>query len=161
MEIPRYALLAVAAGVLIAAGWASTRSHPSIALDQDCGPLVEDLRREPSSATRALASACLGLRGDATGARSALGGDRVAARMAFDLVHHIADDGDDARTFEVMALVVEADPDHYQALYHAGIGARQLGRDVIARAYLERFLSIYPADDGFTRNARAVLDALP
>ncbi len=74
--------------------------------------------------------------------------------------HPVADAGDDESAGPIMWLVVEYQPDNYMALYHAGISEYILGHADLARANLERFLTIYHAEDGWRANARTVLERL-
>ena len=69
----------------------------------------------------------------------------------------MADAGDDIAAAPIMNLVLESWPNHFQALYHAGISDSALGHRDRARRHLTAFLDLYKQDDGFTRNARAAL----
>jgi tetratricopeptide (TPR) repeat protein len=111
------------------------------------------------------AAGCWALAGKIDEARSALGRapeqDRWrAAGIVFDLAHPVADAGDDIAAAPIMNLVVESWPDHYQALYHAGISDYALGHAERARRHLTRFLQLYKEEDYFTRNARDALAKL-
>jgi hypothetical protein len=81
-----------------------------------------------------------------------------AAGIVFDIVHPVADAGDDQSAGPMMRLVLRYWPDNFQALYHAGMAEYGVGDLAQARVHLERFLELYQADDGWTRNAREVLD---
>lgn len=83
-----------------------------------------------------------------------------AAGIVFDIGHPVADMGDDRSAGPIMELVVEFWPNHYQALYHAGASNYALGRYDRARRYLQDFLAHYDVDDGFSRNARSILERL-
>jgi hypothetical protein len=80
-----------------------------------------------------------------------------AAGIVFDIVHPVADAGDDQSAGPMMRLVLEYTPDNFMALYHAGMSEYALKEHDRARAHLERFLELYKADDGWTGNARQVL----
>ena len=76
-----------------------------------------------------------------------------AAGIVFDVAHPIADAGDDRSAGPIMGLVVEFWPNHYMALYHAGMASYGLGYAELARKYLEEFLALYEQDDGWRSNA--------
>jgi serine/threonine protein kinase len=80
-----------------------------------------------------------------------------SAGIVFDLAHPVADAGDDIAAASIMNLVLESWPNHFQALYHAGISDFALGHQERARSHLTEFLKLYKEEDGFTRNARAAL----
>ena len=80
-----------------------------------------------------------------------------SAGIVFDLAHPVADAGDDIAAAPIMNLVLESWPNHFQALYHAGISDFALGHQERARLHLAEFLKLYKEEDGFTRNARAAL----
>jgi hypothetical protein len=108
---------------------------------------------------------CWALAGRIEDARSALARvpqeDRWrAAGVVFDLAHPVADAGDDIAAAPIMNLVLESWPNHFQALYHAGMSDSALGHGDRARTHLTEFLRLYKADDGFTRNARTALAKL-
>ena len=110
----------------------------------------------------AYAAACLALAGRIDGAREAIAGLPVAERpraagVVFDVAHPIADAGDDRSAGPIMGLVVEFWPDHYMALYHAGMASYGLGYSLLAKQYLQKFLELYEQDDGWRSNAEQVL----
>lgn len=80
--------------------------------------------------------------------------------VVFDVAHPVADAGDDLSAGPIMELVVEFWPNHYMALYHAGMSRYALGQPARARDHLETFLMYYEQNDGWTRNARQVLEEL-
>ena len=80
-----------------------------------------------------------------------------AAGIVFGVGHPVADAGDDLSAGPIMELVVEFWPNHYMALYHAGISRYQLGEPEAARRHLNAFLEHYEQEDGWTANARHVL----
>lgn len=82
------------------------------------------------------------------------------AGIVFNVAHPVADMGDDEAAGPIMALVVEFWPNHYQALYHAGMARYATGDLDAALDYLTAFLAHYDIDDGFTANAKTVLARL-
>ncbi|HTO96019.1 MAG TPA: serine/threonine-protein kinase [Myxococcales bacterium] len=111
------------------------------------------------------AAGCWALAGRIAEARSALGQVPApqrwrAAGVVFDLAHPVADAGDDIAAAPIMNLVLESWPNHFQALYHAGMSDYALGHLDRAKAHLTDFLRLYKEEDGFTRNAREALAKL-
>ncbi len=80
-----------------------------------------------------------------------------AAAIVFDIVHPVADAGDDKSAGPMMRLVLDYAPDNFMAVYHAGMSEHAVGDNALAHKHLTRFLQLYTADDGWTRNAREVL----
>jgi hypothetical protein len=108
---------------------------------------------------------CWALAGKIGEARALL--DRVdadqrwrAAGIVFDLAHPVADSGDDVAAGPIMNLVLESWPNHYMALYHAGMSDHALGNGTRARTHLSEFLRLYSNEDGFRHNAQKVLAQL-
>lgn len=126
------------------------------------------LRNRPAPATsdgQGYSAACYALGGKIELARATI--DRLAAvdraaaaDIVFNVAHPVADAGDDRSAGPIMALVIEYIPDHYMALYHAGMSEYALGQPALARTHLKSFLSYYKEDDGWTRSARDVLARL-
>lgn len=83
-----------------------------------------------------------------------------AAGVVFETGHPAADAGDDVAAGPLMELVVEYWPNHYMALYHAGAARFELGDYDVSAGYLRRFLAEYHTDDGWSRNARAMLEKI-
>jgi hypothetical protein len=81
----------------------------------------------------------------------------TAANIVFSVAHPVADAGDDRSAGPIMELVVDYIPDHYMALYHAGMSEYALGQHALARKHLEAFLTYYQQNDGWTGQARAAL----
>jgi len=123
------------------------------------------LRADPAPATtvgQADAAACYALAGKITQAKRTLDALAEAERMAaanqvFNIVHPVADQGDDAATGPIMRLVLDYTPDNFMALYHAGMAELQSGDVVSAKTHLLRFLDIYRAGDGWVQSAERVL----
>jgi hypothetical protein len=89
------------------------------------------------------------------------GDDRVrAAGIVFDVGHPVADAGDDESAGPIMELVLRYWPNHYMALYHAGIAEFRTGKRELARKNLEEFLRQYTQNDGWTASARSTLKEL-
>jgi hypothetical protein len=83
-----------------------------------------------------------------------------AAGIVFDVGHPVADAGDDRSAGPIMELVVDYWPDHFMALYHAGMAEYMLGQHALAKRNLEAFLRIYKVTDGWRANAVEVLARL-
>jgi hypothetical protein len=80
--------------------------------------------------------------------------------IVFDVAHPVADAGDDRAAGPIMELVVKHWPNHYMALYHAGMSAYTLEQHDRARSHLGAFLKSYSGDDGWRHNAIEVLKRL-
>ena len=111
------------------------------------------------------AAACFALAGRIESARTFITAlepsDRwKAAAIVFDIGHPIADAGDDRSAGPIMGLVVEFWPQHYMALYHAGMANYSIGETRLARRQLEQFLELYRPADGWRANAIEVLQRL-
>jgi len=125
-------------------------------------------RQHPAPSTldgQGFSAACYALGGKVDLARDVI--DRLAARdryqaagIVFNVAHPVADAGDDRSAGPIMELVVDYIPNHYMALYHAGMSEYALGQPALARTHLKAFLSYYHENDGWTRNARDVLARL-
>ena len=83
-----------------------------------------------------------------------------AAGIVFNVGHPVADAGDDQSAGPMMELVLEFWPQNYMARYHAGMSAYILGQPAKAAEHLARFLEDYHQNDGWTRNAKTVLQRL-
>jgi hypothetical protein len=123
------------------------------------------LRSTPAPATlrgQGFRAACLALAGRIDDARRVIDAlpkeSRArAAGIVFEVGHPVADAGDDRAAGPIMELVIDYVPDHYMALYHAGMAEYMLGQHALARRNLKAFLEIYRAGDGWVTNAREVL----
>lgn len=135
-----------------------------------CNPVeVESLMVQdpppPGKDGAGFAAACYAIAGKIDRARGRIdalpGRDRSwAAWAVFEIVHPIADGGDDASAGPPMKLVLEYWPDNYMALYHAGMSEYATGDPTNAKKHLDRFLSLYHQADGFTETAKLVLGEL-
>jgi hypothetical protein len=83
-----------------------------------------------------------------------------AAGVVFEVAHPVADAGDDKAAGPIMEMVIEYWPNHYMALYHAGMSEYALGQPALARKNLREFLRYYNQNDGWRRNALETLDRL-
>ncbi|MDX1578772.1 MAG: tetratricopeptide repeat protein, partial [Gemmatimonadota bacterium] len=121
----------------------------------------------PPSGMRAAgySAACYALAGRIDRARQAIESVEPserwrAAGVVFQAGHPVADAGDDRAAGPLMELVVEYWPNHYMALYHAGMARFEQDSHDDARDYLERFLEHYAQDDGWAASARDALAEL-
>jgi putative intracellular protease/amidase len=80
--------------------------------------------------------------------------------IVFDVAHPVADAGDDRSAGPIMEMVVDYWPNHYMALYHAGMAEYMLGQRDLSRHNLQEFLKYYHERDGWTANAVEVLKRL-
>ena len=78
----------------------------------------------------------------------------------FDVGHPVADAGDDRSAGPIMELVIDYWPNHYMALYHAGMAEYMLGQRDLLEHNLQEFLKYYHERDGWTQNATDVLKRL-
>ena len=83
-----------------------------------------------------------------------------AAGIVFEVGHPVADAGDDRSAAPIMELVVDYWPNHYMALYHAGMAEYMLGQRELAKKNLKSFLDLYHEDDGWRGNALTVIARL-
>jgi tetratricopeptide (TPR) repeat protein len=83
-----------------------------------------------------------------------------AAGIVFDVGHPVADAGDDRSAAPIMELVIDYWPNHYMALYHAGMAEYMLGQRALARKNLTEFLRLYHENDGWRSNGLTVLERL-
>jgi tetratricopeptide (TPR) repeat protein len=83
-----------------------------------------------------------------------------AAGIVFDVGHPVADAGDDRSAGPIMELVIDYWPNHYMALYHAGMAEYMLGQRDLAKHNLTEFLRLYHENDGWHANGVEVLARL-
>jgi len=110
-------------------------------------------------------AACFALAGQIDDARRIIDGltpnERYrAAGIVFDVGHPVADAGDDRSAAPIMELVIDYWPNHYMALYHAGMAEYMLGQRDLARKNLTAFLRLYHENDGWRANGITVLERL-
>ncbi|HKN69140.1 MAG TPA: hypothetical protein VJW73_22825 [Gemmatimonadaceae bacterium] len=125
-------------------------------------------RQTPPPSTTAGAgymAACFALAGQIDEARRII--DRLepneryrAAGIVFDVGHPVADAGDDRSAAPIMELVIDYWPNHYMALYHAGMAEYMLGQRELAKKNLTEFLQLYHENDGWRANGLTVLARL-
>ena len=124
-------------------------------------------REAPPATTQGAAyhAACFALAGKIDDARRIIDklpqGERFkAAGIVFDIGHPVADAGDDKSAGPIMELVIDYWPNHYMALYHAGMAEYMLGQRDVAKKNLTEFLQQYHENDGWRRNGIEVLKRL-
>jgi serine/threonine protein kinase len=83
-----------------------------------------------------------------------------AVNIVFEIGHPVADAGDDRSAGPIMELVLKYWPQNYMAMYHAGMSAYALGNIPLSKHRLTDFLDTYKASDGWTNNARIVMDKI-
>lgn len=164
------------------AGRVQPGTHPAVAVDpsdtaswfRQMKPYCNSVEVEawhqwsPPPATEkgaAYSAACYALAGKINRARELIltvptANQWKAAGVVFNVGHPVADAGDDESAGPIMELVLEFWPNHYMALYHAGMSQYILGDHARARTHLQNFLEYYEQDDGWRRNALAVLAKL-
>jgi hypothetical protein len=81
-----------------------------------------------------------------------------AASVVYDVARSMSERGHGLAAGQLFELVVEFWPNHYLALHQAGATRYEVGDTSGARAYLERFLAVYAAEDSLTADARRMLD---
>jgi serine/threonine protein kinase len=111
------------------------------------------------------AAACYALAGKIDAADREIGkldlGTRPqAVNIVFDIGHPVADAGDDKSAGPIMELVLKYWPQNYMAMYHAGMSAYALGDIPLSKQRLTDFLNTYKVSDGWTNNARVVMDKI-
>ncbi len=110
-------------------------------------------------------AACLALSGKIDDARRVIDDLPAALRyravgIVFDVAHPVADAGDDRSAAPIMEMVIDYWPNHYMALYHAGMAEYMLGQRALARRNLAEFLQQYHENDGWRSNGLEVLRRL-
>lgn len=147
-----------------AAGW-FRRAKP-YCNTVEVGTLEQRFGRPPATPEGAgYHAACLALAGRVDDARRLIDelpetSTRLAVSIVFGVGHPVADAGDDRSAGPIMELVVDYLPDHYMALYHAGMAEYMLGQRDLARHNLDAFLKHYHENDGWRSNAIDVLRRL-
>jgi tetratricopeptide (TPR) repeat protein len=128
-----------------------------------CNPVEVEvsLTTDPPPAgweAQAYAAACYALAGKMDRAAARIDALQEAQRwraagIVFEAGHPVADAGDDEAAGPIMELVVQYWPNHYMALYHAGMAEYRLGELRQARQNLEMFLREYKNEDGWRSSA--------
>jgi hypothetical protein len=152
------------------AGFGGSAGEWFAAIKPYCNSVEVELaqRQHPAPVTiegQGLSAACYALGGKIDRARGIISELSTenryrAAGIVFNVAHPVADAGDDRSAGPIMELVIEFWPNHYMALYHAGMSEYALGQPALARKHLDAFLIYYHENDGWTRNARDVLARL-
>jgi len=151
----------------VAAAFDGSASQWFAAMKPFCNAVEVEIvhSRHPAPATldgQGLSAACYALAGKIDSARAII--DRLAeadryraAGIVFDIAHPVADAGDNRSAGPIMELVISYWPNHYMALYHAGMAEFALGEAKLAARNLTAFLNYYHENDGWTQSARATL----
>jgi hypothetical protein len=154
-----------------AEGEPTSRYRPTVSKQQKwtqnakarCKPAkLESFLKDEPPPTKGHETACLALADEIDKARAVLEKLSTAERgkaigIVFNLIHPIADGGDEVAAGPGMELVAEFWPQNYQAIYHAGIAAYEKRDDERAKRHLTRFLEMYKRNDGFGKKAKRVL----
>jgi len=135
-----------------------------------CNPVEVDvaLKTNPAPATGdgyGYAAACLTLAGkideaDRELARAAPVDRGRAIFIVFNVIHPVADQGDDRAAGPAMSMILRYWPENYMAMYHAGMAEYANHDGASARRHLSQFLGAYSKPDGFRSAAQHVLAAL-
>ena len=139
------------------------RRSRQVAAVESVGRLLATTGPAPATLEgQGLSAACYALAGKIDSARAII--DRLAeadryraAGIVFDIAHPVADAGDNRSAGPIMELVISYWPNHYMALYHAGMAEFALGEADLAAKNLTAFLKYYHENDGWTQSARATL----
>jgi hypothetical protein len=161
-------VLGVGVALAVAAVWVGVemfRVDAGFAFGPQCSPALVDTAVADPGMTEVERAMCYGLAGRISDAHIALGKlserDRaVALAGIFSLADATADAGHDEAVVDQMELVIEYDPNNFQALFHAGIAEAHRARGPLATQYLNRFLALYPTEDGWRARAKAALAQL-
>ena len=152
------------------AGFEGSAQEWFVAMKPFCNAVEVELAqgRHPAPTTlegQGYSAACYALGAKIDAARRVIDGlppgERYqAVGIVFNVAHPVADAGDDRSAGPIMELVIEFWPNHYMALYHAGMSEFALDQPDLARKNLTAFLSYYHENDGWTRSARETLERL-
>jgi hypothetical protein len=136
----------------------------------DCTPanvqLSIDLHRPPSGTDgTGYEAACFAVASDVPMARALILGlpeeDRLqAASVVFNVAKTMVEQGRETAAGPLMELVIEFWPNHYVALYEAGVTRYADGDYTHARIYLNRFLSVYVQKDQRADRARRMIQEM-
>lgn len=136
----------------------------------DCTPanvrLSVDLHRPPEGTEGVgYEAACFAVASDVPKARALILGlpenDRLqAASVVFDVAQAMVGQGQETAAGPLMELVVEFWPNHYVALYEAGVTRYAEGDYTHARIYLNRFLAVYAQRDDRSDRARRMVQEM-
>jgi hypothetical protein len=140
------------------------------AIRAECTPakvqLAVDLRRPPDgTVSTGYEAACFAIAADLAKARALIlglpEGDRLeAASVVFNVAQAMVERGQEMPAGPLMELVLEFWPNHYVALFEAGVTRYAEGDYTHARIYLQRFLDVYVQDDQRTQRAMRMIDEM-
>ncbi|MGD8320411.1 MAG: tetratricopeptide repeat protein [Gemmatimonadota bacterium] len=128
--------------------------------------LAVDLYRPPSGPEgTGYKAACFALAQNVASARAFILGlpeDQrpVAAGALYRAAATVGGDGHTAAAGPLMELVLEFWPNHFGALFEAGVTRYAAGDYTTARAYFERFLEVYPEEDARADSARRMMGSV-
>lgn len=110
-------------------------------------------------------SACFAVAGHTAKARALVYGlpkeDRLQAATAiYNVAQEMVERGQETQAGPLMELVVEFWPNHYMALYEAGVTRYSQGDYTHARIYLSRFLELYVQHDDRADRARRMVQEM-
>jgi hypothetical protein len=128
--------------------------------------LAVDLSRPPDgTVSTGYEAACFAIAADTPKARALIlglpEGDRLeAASVVFNVAQAMVEHGQEMAAGPLMELVLEFWPNHYVALFEAGVTRYSEGDYTHARIYLQRFLDVYVQDDQRTQRAMRMIDEM-
>jgi hypothetical protein len=128
--------------------------------------LAVDLSRPPEGTiSTGYEAACFAIAADMSKARALIlglpEGTRLeAASVVFNVAQAMVERGQEMAAGPLMELVVEFWPNHYVALFEAGVTRYAEGDYTHARIYLQRFLDVYVQDDQRTHRAMRMIDEM-
>ncbi len=140
------------------------------AIRAQCTParaqLAVDLSRPPAgTVSTGYEAACFAIAADRSKARALILGLPEATRLeaasvVFNVAQAMVERGQEMAAGPLMELVLEFWPNHYVALYEAGVTRYSGGDYTYARIYLQRFLDVYVQDDQRTQRAMRMIDEM-
>lgn len=110
-------------------------------------------------------AACFAIAADMAKARALIlglpEGERLeAASVVFNVAQAMVEQGQEMPAGPLMELVLEFWPNHYVALFEAGVTRYAEGDYTHARIYLQRFLDVYVQDDQRSQRAMRMIDEM-
>jgi len=135
----------------------------------EIGVLMKRTSAPDSVLGQSYKAACYTLAGNIEEARKVIDSlpqkDRTeASSMVFRLIHYISDSGDEISARPAMKMTIDYQPEHYMALYHAGMAEYELATQGAKDAslsqseeYLSRFLKIFKKEEIHRKKAIEVL----
>jgi hypothetical protein len=149
---------------------AATPSEWFTAIRAKCTPanvqLAVDLQRPPQGTlATGYEAACFAIAADLAKARALIlglpEGDRLeAASVVFNVAQRMVERGQAMPAGPLMELVLEFWPNHYVALFEAGVTRYSEGDYTHARIFLRRFLDVYVQQDQRTQRALRMIDEM-